>query len=84
MALEIVVGNKEIEATKVPPDALGLNAIDSATPGGIKIIMKGFFFTIKLIYYISIICLYFMYKNLYIRLYALFYIGPTIKCRTVR
>ena len=48
MALEIVVGNKEIEATKVPPDTLGLDAIDSATPGGIKIIMKGFFFTIKL------------------------------------
>jgi hypothetical protein len=48
MALEIVVGNKEIEATKVPPDSLGLNPVDSATPGGIKIIMKGFFFTIKL------------------------------------
>ena len=48
MALEIVIGNKEIEATKVPPDSLGLNPVDSSTPGGIKIIMKGFFFTIKL------------------------------------
>lgn len=48
MALEIIVGNKEIEATKVPPDTLGLNPVDSATPGGIKIIMKGVFFTVKL------------------------------------
>ena len=53
MAIEIVVGNKEIEATKMPPDALGLNAIqpdqDVAGGGkGIKLILKGYFFSIKL------------------------------------
>jgi hypothetical protein len=52
MALEIVVGNKEIEATKLPPDSLGLDAInpeDEKEGGkGIKLILKGYFFSIKL------------------------------------
>jgi len=47
MAIEIVVGDKEIEATKLPPDSLGLSPIPE-TPENIKIILKGFFFTIKL------------------------------------
>lgn len=53
MAIEIVVGNKEIEATKLPPDTLNLNQIkpdqDVADGSkGIKLILKGYFFSIKL------------------------------------
>lgn len=53
MAIEIVVGNKEIEATKMPPDSLGLNPIQPDAPvadggKGIKLILNGYFFSIKL------------------------------------
>lgn len=53
MAIEIVVGNKEIEATKMPPDSLGLNKIEPDAPvadggKGIKLILNGYFFSIKL------------------------------------
>ena len=53
MAIEIVVGNKEIEATKMPPDSLGLNPIQPDAPvadggKGIKLILNGYFFSIKM------------------------------------
>ena len=53
MAIEIVVGNKEIEATKMPPDSLGLSPIQPDAPvadggKGIKLILNGYFFSIKL------------------------------------
>jgi hypothetical protein len=47
MPLQIVVGNKEIEATKVPPEQLGLEPVPQ-TPEGIKVILKGFFFSINM------------------------------------
>lgn len=53
MAIEIVVGNKEIEATKMPPDSLGLSPIQPDAPvadggKGIKLILNGYFFSIKM------------------------------------
>jgi len=48
MAIQIVVGNKEVEATKMSPEELGLEPVKPETKNGIKIVLKGFFFSIKM------------------------------------